>query len=117
MPKAEHDAVPNHAQRDEEELGRFFELSLDMLCIASFDGHFKRLNGVWEQVTGFSIEELISRPFLISFTRTTTSARWMRWRSSKSKDERCCPSRTAISARMVATGGSTGLRSPTTNGS
>lgn len=62
MPKID-EIVPG-ASLDQEELSRFFELSVDMLCIASFDGHFKRLNRVWEQVTGFTIEELITRPFL-----------------------------------------------------
>jgi PAS domain S-box-containing protein/putative nucleotidyltransferase with HDIG domain len=56
--------IPKATQTNDEELSHFFELSVDMLCIASFDGHFKRLNGVWEQVTGFSIEELTTRPFL-----------------------------------------------------
>ncbi len=55
---------PVGADHEDEELSRFFELSVDMLCIASFDGHFKRLNGVWEQITGFSIDELTRRPFL-----------------------------------------------------
>ena len=43
---------------------RFFELSLDMLCVLGFDGHFKRLNHAWERTLGFTIAELKSRPFI-----------------------------------------------------
>lgn len=41
---------------------RFFSLSIDMLCIARFDGHFNRLSAAWETTLGFSREELQSRP-------------------------------------------------------
>jgi len=41
---------------------RFFALSIDMLCIAHFSGHFKRLNSAWETTLGFSREELQSKP-------------------------------------------------------
>ena len=43
---------------------RFFELSIDMLCVLGFDGYFKRLNRAWERTLGFTIAELTSRPFL-----------------------------------------------------
>ncbi|WP_437338556.1 PAS domain S-box protein [Sorangium sp. So ce394] len=47
-----------------DDLDRFFELSVDLVGIAGFDGYFKRIGGAWEQTLGFSREELLARPFL-----------------------------------------------------
>ncbi|MBW4678838.1 MAG: PAS domain S-box protein [Microcoleus vaginatus WJT46-NPBG5] len=54
----------NELSRSTEERDRFFSLSLDLLCIAGFDGAFKRLNPSWTKTLGYSTEELIGRPFL-----------------------------------------------------
>ncbi len=47
-----------------EELDRYFTSSLDLLCIADTDGHFRRLNPEWEKVLGYSRDELEGLLFL-----------------------------------------------------
>ncbi len=43
---------------------QFFTLSLDMLCIANFNGYFIKLNPAWETTLGYTREELLSRPYI-----------------------------------------------------
>lgn len=43
---------------------RFFTNSIDMLCYLDFNGYFKRLNPAWERTLGFTVEELMSKPFI-----------------------------------------------------
>ncbi len=44
------------------DLERFFELSMDMFCIAGLDGYFKRVNANFSRVLGFANQEFLSRP-------------------------------------------------------
>lgn len=46
------------------ELNNFFELNLDFLCIADMEGHFLKTNKAWEEVLGYTHEELTRTKYL-----------------------------------------------------
>jgi PAS domain S-box-containing protein len=46
------------------DLERFFAQSLDMLCVADFDGHLTRVNPGFTRVLGHASEVLLREPFL-----------------------------------------------------
>ena len=52
-------------KQSEEELGRIFEMSLDMICVADIrTATFLKVNPAFTDILGYSEEELLSRPFL-----------------------------------------------------
>lgn len=47
-----------------DELNGFFEVNLDLLCIADFEGNFIKVNKSWETTLGYSVEILTGRKFM-----------------------------------------------------
>ena len=50
--------------RAQEQLEHFFTMSGDLLCIASFDGYFSRVNASWTRLLGYTDHELLSQPYI-----------------------------------------------------
>jgi PAS domain S-box-containing protein len=53
-----------NARKAAETLSQYFSLSIDLLCIASDQGRFIRLNPAWQEVLGYPIEKLENVLFL-----------------------------------------------------
>jgi len=121
---------------------RFFDLSIDMLCVLDFSGYFRRLNRAWETTLGFTTQELMAKPFIefvhpddrdrtsnqnrdvrgggqaLSFENRYLcrdgSHRWLLWNATLDGRSRAsCPS--ARTANACATTRTTGTRSTSTS--
>lgn len=55
-----HNSVPNSDSKYIFE--KFFEISGDLLCIAGFDGFFRKINPAVSKLLGYTNEELLSKP-------------------------------------------------------
>jgi PAS domain S-box-containing protein len=53
-----------HARRRLAESARHFELIQDLVATCGYDGYFKVVNGAWEQVLGWSDDQLLPNPFI-----------------------------------------------------
>jgi PAS domain S-box-containing protein len=47
-----------------DQLAHFFVLSLDLFCVASAEGYFQLLNPAWERTLGYTIDELLAKPYI-----------------------------------------------------
>src|SRR5882757_2406432 len=48
----------------DDELVELFALSHDAFCIAGFDGYLKRANPAFARSLGYTLDELLARPFM-----------------------------------------------------
>lgn len=48
----------------QDDLENIFENSIDMMCIANFEGYFVRVSPSFTRILGYSEEELLSQPYL-----------------------------------------------------
>lgn len=73
--------LPTNSLANLQEFQDFLDLSIDLFCIAGFDGYLKWINCAWEEKLGYTQEELLSKPY-ISFLHPddvpTTSAAALR---------------------------------------
>ena len=57
-------AASGNPSPSDEEFSKFFDLSRDLLSIASTDGYFKKINPAFSETLGYSEKYLLSKPFI-----------------------------------------------------
>jgi PAS domain S-box-containing protein len=60
----ERKRAEEQVRRQAEELDSFFQTNLDMLCVASPEGRFLRLNQEWEATLGYPLRNLLGANYL-----------------------------------------------------
>ncbi len=58
--RSRHELLESDRNRITRERDRLFNLSIDMLCVAGFDGYFKQVNPAWTLNLGWTEEDLLS---------------------------------------------------------
>jgi len=54
----------DNRRRAESALSRFFDLSLDLLCVSGTDGFFKHINPAFHELLGYTPQELETQPYI-----------------------------------------------------
>jgi PAS domain S-box-containing protein len=49
---------------EKDKLERLFNLSIDLICVASVDGYFKKINPAFTAILGWTMEEMLEKPFI-----------------------------------------------------
>lgn len=74
--KLEYISILKDQYEEYQQLNTLFNLSPDLLCIAGFDGYFKKINPAVSKLLGYTEEELLSTPindFVFSDDKNVTS--------------------------------------------
>src|SRR5258705_13359879 len=82
----------------DDDLVGLFDLSLDAFCVAGFDGYLKRANPAFARSLGYTLEELLARPFMDNVSPDDVESvgrSWPNWppvtTSSGSSVAKCAP--------------------------
>ncbi|MDO9184878.1 MAG: PAS domain S-box protein [Bacteroidia bacterium] len=55
--------VSRKKNAEKDKLETLFNLSIDMICVAGTDGYFKKINPAFSLTLGWTIDELLAKPF------------------------------------------------------